>query len=79
MDKDLESAESKIEGAASQGETLTVRITTYLTVIERSAANKYDWDDIGSAKGTAQAVDDGSFYVVDPSTWMSTSEDGIQI
>lgn len=79
MDNDLALAQSKIEGAAAQGETLTVRITTYLTVIERSAANKYDWDDIGSAKGTARVVDDGSFYVIDPSTWMSTSEDGIQI
>ena len=74
MDTHLAEAESKLEAAKRSGEELTVRITTYLTVIERSSASKLDWDDIGSAKGTAQAVDDGSFYVIKPDTWMSTAE-----
>ena len=73
MDNDLEQAEAKMESAENKGETLTVRITTYITVVERSANGKLDWDDIGSAKGTAVVVDDGNFYVVDPDTWMSTS------
>lgn len=70
-DDDLRQAESMLEAAERAGEELTVRITTYVTSVVRSAVGKLDWDDKGSAKGMAKVVDDGSFFVVDPATFMS--------
>ena len=71
MDTQLQDAEDKLNA----GETQTVRITTYVTLIERpSASVEGQWEDVGSAKGTAVVVDDGSFYVIDPSTWRSATD-----
>lgn len=69
-DADIIEAQQKIEEAQSRGETLTVRIVAYQTVVERSAYGELDWEDKGSVKGLAQAVNDGFFYVVSPSTWV---------
>ena len=79
MDEDLAEAERKIEEAEYRGEDLTVRITTYITVIERSKNGTLDWDDKGSAKGVARAVDDGTFYTIDPDTWMSAESAGVAV
>ena len=73
-DADIEYAATRIKAAQDAGETLTLRITTYITVVERSADGKLDWDDKGSAKGTAQVVKDGSLYVIDPASWMGTAD-----
>lgn len=72
LDNDIATAKAKIEAAQDAGETLTVRITTYVTLVERSADGALDWEDMGSAKGTAEVVKDGSYYVVAPDTWMTT-------
>ena len=69
MDSDLETAEQRLEESYNANQPITVRITTFVTIIERSASEKLDWDDKGSAKGNAVVVNDGSFYVIDPSTW----------
>ena len=47
----------------------TVRIPVYKSVIQRSSANKRDWDDKGTMIGNADAVEEGSFYAIDISTW----------
>ncbi|MBO4939850.1 MAG: hypothetical protein J6D30_02320 [Clostridia bacterium] len=47
----------------------TVRIPVYKSIIQRSSANKRDWDDKGTMIGNADTVEEGSFYVIDVSTW----------
>ncbi len=69
LDAELDKAGDLLREAQSTGQPLTVRITTYVTMVERSASEELDWDDKGSAKGNAVVVNDGSFYVIDPSTW----------
>ena len=73
LDEQLLKAEEKIEQAEALGTTVTVRITDYITLIQRSSVNS-DWEAQGSAKGTAVVKDDGSFYVVDVSTWNGLEE-----
>ena len=73
-DADIEYAATRIKAAQDAGETLTVRITAYITAIERSANGELDWEDLGSSKGTAKVVRDGSMYTIDPGSWMGTAD-----
>lgn len=64
-DVDLERAEELYD----QG-TDTVYIPVYRSLITGSGPSKRDWDDVGTAEGYAIVVRCGSFYAIDPLTWV---------
>lgn len=65
LDSDLERAETLYEQGVE-----TVRIPVYRSLITGSGLKGRDWDDVGTSLEYAVVVDCGSFYAIDPLSWV---------